>query len=340
MTRKSTIHDIARELNITASTVSRALNDHPRISEQTKRVVKEVAEQVGYRTNQIASALRSGKTMTVGVIVPTADRSFFSSVVRGIEETAKIRGYNVIITQSNDDEQTERAVVNTLLKAQVDGVFASVAKGSKDLAHFNLLCRLGIPVIFYDRVSDSLEVSKVTVDDFRGAYKATTHLIEQGFECIAHFTGEQHINIYRDRLRGYCQALKDFGRTVDERHIITSNMKMEGGRESMQKLLLMQQRPDAIFSSSDYAAVGAMQVAKEKGLRLPDEMGFVGFADEPFTTLVEPPLSSVNQHSRQIGEEATRLFFEQIEANNDSFVPRNVVLTPELIIRASSRKLL
>src|SRR5690606_27191494 len=234
---RATIHDIAKKLNITASTVSRALKNHPRISEETKKAVLKVAEKLNYQPNHIAAALRNGRSKIIGIIVPTADRSFFSSVVRGIEEIANSAQYNVMICQSYDNYEKEVATVEALLNARVDGIIASFAKGTEDFEHFLKVKNKGIPLIMFDRSNEELEVSSVIIDDYQGAYNAVKHLINQGYKRIAHFTGFKKISIYRERYRGYREALQDHGIPVDESLVIESNLQLDDGRESMSKLL-------------------------------------------------------------------------------------------------------
>lgn len=336
--KKTTIYDIAKALKITPSTVSRALSDHPRISVKTKAAVRSKAASLNYQHNGIAAALRSGQTNIIGVIVPTANRSFFSSVVKGIEDVAKEAGYNVMITQSNDDEQQEQSNLKALMKAQVDGIILSIGKETRDLTHLKEVVSNRIPLIMFDRAVDIPEASTVVIDDFLGAYKAVEHLILQGCKRIAHFAGPSHVNIYRQRLNGYKEALRTHNIEVDEQLILTSNMKIKDGRIGMEKLLQLENRPDAVFAASDYAVVGAMQLLKEKNVQIPAEIALVGFADELFTSLVDPGLTSVNQRCEQMGQLAARIFIEQVTTEGDDFIPRKTVLTPELIVRASSIK--
>lgn len=340
MAKKSTIHDIAKALNVTASTVSRALNGNPRISATTREAVLKIAKQLNYNHNQIASALRSGRSNIVGVMVPTADRSFFSQVVRGIEEEVNKAGYNVIICQSNDDYESEKRNVEALLRLRVDGIIASIAKETQDYQHFIQLQEKGIALVLFDRVSEKLNVNTVIVDDFMGAYRAVEHLILQGCKSIAHFAGLQHINIYRERLRGYIQALNDYNLVVNESLIIYfNNLFAEDGVTGMKHFLTLKNPPDAVFSASDYAALGAMQVLKSQGFDIPQQVALVGFANEPFTFFVEPALTTVDQHSRQMGVASAKLFLEHIENSDKNYAARKVVLSPELLVRASSLRL-
>jgi LacI family transcriptional regulator len=335
---KTTIHDIAKKLNITASTVSRALNDNPRISEATKKAVQKTAQKLNYHPNQIAAALRNGRSNIIGVIVPTVDRSFFSSVVRGIEEIANQAKYNVMICQSYDDYEKEVATVEALLKSRVDGIIASFAKQTKDFDHFLKAKERGIPVILFDRSNDELELSHVVVDDYLGAFKATEHLIQQGCNRIAHFAGAQRISIYRDRLRGYKDALIAHGLTFTESLVIESNLQLEDGRNSMAQLLKSKEMPDGVFSSSAFGILGALQVLKEKGIRVPQDVALVGFSNEPYTSFTEPSITTVEQHSLRMGNAAAEIFLEEVLDDDKKFIPQKIVLKPELIVRQSSMR--
>jgi LacI family transcriptional regulator len=335
--KKTTIHDIARVLNVTASTVSRALNNHPNISDSTKKLVAEMAIEMNYQPNNIAAALRKGKSNTVGVIVPEADRNFFSSVIRGIEEIVNLAGYNVIICQSNDLLDKEKASINSLLKLRVDGILASYAKEVTNFDHYQDIVRKGVPLILFDRYDESLEVGSVVIDDYLGSFKATEHLIQQGCRRIVHFAGPQNVSIYRERKRGYMEALRRNKVELDESLIISSKLKFESGQEHALDLLKWEQLPDAIFSASDFSAIGAMITLKEKGISIPDQVAMVGFSNEPFTSFVDPALSTVNQHPKVMGQYAANTFLNQI-SSKASFIPGKTTLTPELIVRASSLK--
>ena len=333
---RATIHDIARKLNITASTVSRALKDHPRISTETKKAVLKVAQKLNYQPNHIAAALLNGRSNIIGIIVPTADRSFFSSVVRGIEEIANKGKYNVMICQTYDNYEKEVATVEALLNARVDGIIASHGKETVNFDHFLKVKERGIPLIFFDRSNDEIEVSHVVIDDFLGAYKATEHLIQQGCKRIAHFTNVRKISIFKERLRGYREALLDNGLPFSDTMVVESNLQLEDGRTSMEKLLKLKNPPDAIFSSSALSTMGAMQVLKERGIRIPQDVALVAFSNEIFTSFTEPSLSAVDQHSMRLGNAAAEIFLEEIAAGNKKFIPQKIVLKPELIIRESS----
>ncbi|MAL18742.1 MAG: LacI family transcriptional regulator [Balneola sp.] len=336
--KRTTIHDIAKELDITASTVSRALKDHPRISESTKKSVVAMAKKMNYQPNSIAAALRRGTSNLIGVIIPTIDRNFFASVLRGIEDVLNDTNYNVIICQSSDSLEKEKSNIKALLEAQVDGIFASYAKETTDFSHYEEVHDRGIPLILFDRMQESFDVDAVVIDDYLGAFKATEHLIEQGCTRITHFSGPQNVSIYRDRKRGYEEALKKHDLPVEEKFILNSDLKLEAGKSLAEEIVSWEQMPDAIFSSSDYAAMGAMEVFKSNNLRIPEDIAIVGFSNESFTSIVDPALTTVDQHSKKMGQFTANLFLDRIQENDIPHTPSRTVLNPELIIRKSSLK--
>lgn len=343
--KKTTISDIAKELDITASTVSRALKNHPRISDTTKKAVWKMVEKLNYQPNNIAAALRKGKSNIIGVIVPTSDRHFFASVIRGIEEVIRDEGYNLIICQSDDQFLKEQLNIDALLQIQVDGIIASIAKETTDISHFEKIKNRGVPLVLYDRVSESLDVNAVVTDDYLGAYKSVTHLIEQGCKRIAHFAGHQHINIYKDRLNGYLDALKEHDLMIEDDLIIESDLIkdtdriLNTGREIGGQLLQLSDPPDGVFSSSDFAAMGAIQLFKEKGIKIPEEIALVGYSNDFSASVIEPSLTSVDQHTKRMGNFAAQLFLDQIKSKDEEFTPRKTLLNPKLVIRASSSRI-
>lgn len=336
---KVTLMDIARELNITAATVSRALNDHPAIKESTKKMVREVAEKLQYQPNKIASSLRLGKSNIIGVIIPSAEINFFGSVVHGIEKIANENNYNVLIYQTNELYEFEKRGVQTFLQSQVDGVLASISKETINLDHYNEIKKRGVPLILFDRAVDTLGVSSVVVDDYAGAFAATKHLVMQGCKRIAHIGGQQHVSIFNQRLKGYIDALNVHGIPVDDDLIVYGKVSIESGRERMKKLLSLSKIPDAVFAVEDFTALGAMQAIKAASKKIPDEIAVVGFANEPFGEYITPSLSTVNQQTVQMGEEAAKLFFKSLANNGtEKLNPFKLVLQPELICRQSSIK--
>ncbi|GAA4273692.1 LacI family DNA-binding transcriptional regulator [Aquimarina gracilis] len=336
--KKATIHDIAKELNITASTVSRALNNNPRISEATKKAVLGMAKDLNYQPNNLAAALRKGKSQLIGIIVPTINRSFFSSVIRGVEEVANKLNYRVIVSQSNEDVDNEIATLNALLNARVDGVLVSIGKNTDRFEHYKDLMERGIPLVLFDRTTNEVGTSQVVIDDYLGGYLATEHLIKQGCKKIVHFTNLKQVNIYKERYRGYLEALRDNDIPFDESLVYQSDMQLVDGRNCTEQLLASHKKFDAIFSASDYAAVGALQILKENGVKVPEDVALVGFSNEPFTSFTDPSLTTVSQFPIEMGQAAAESFFEILEAKKKKFIPQKTVLQPELIIRDSSLK--
>ena len=272
MKKKTTIYDIAERLNLTAATVSRALNNNIKISENTRKLVQETAIEMNYEQNTLARALKSGKSFNVGVIVPRMDSNFFGSVIRGFEEELYPKGYHVIVCQTHDQEKLETGNINSLLNAQVDGILMSISNSKTKNKIFNNLSDKNVPLIFFDRKRNIEGVSSVTIDDFNGAYEATKHLIEQGCKRIAHLSNDRSIEIFKDRYLGYKQALIDHGLECDESLVIETASKVDEGRRITNILLSMERPPDAIFSSSDFTALGAIQEIKAHGLTIPDDI--------------------------------------------------------------------
>ena len=335
---KVTIYDISKKLNISAATVSRALNNNPKISQKTKELVMKTAAKMNYKQNKLAQALKSGKTHNVGVIVPYINRNFFSSVIRGIEEELSPHGYHVIICQSHEDVNNEIKQIDTLLNTQIDGIFMSVAKTTQDTDHIEKVLKENTPLVFFDRKKDVTGLSSVTIDDFRGGYLATEHLIKQGCKKIAHFSGDLNLEIYKNRHEGYIAAMKDYGIEPIKEFSLQVNSKLESGASAIQDLWSENEKPDAIFSASDYAALGAIQELKKMGVKIPEEVCVVGFSNEPFTKYMELPITSVDQTPVEMGRNAAKVFLEQIEGSKTLTIEKKVVLAPELYIRDSSNR--
>ncbi|WP_460566404.1 LacI family DNA-binding transcriptional regulator [Flaviaesturariibacter terrae] len=333
------MQDIARHLNVNAATVSRALNNHPAISAGTKEAVLRAARRLRYQPNRVASSLRLGKTRILGVMIPSAEINFFGSVIHGIEKVASEQDYNVLIYQSNESEEWERRGVDTFLRSQVDGVLASIAKQTTDNSHWLALRKQAVPLVLFDRINAKLPVPSVSIDDRLGAYGATSHLAEQGYRHIAFIGGQPHVPIWQERAEGYRAALRDHGLPVNPDWLQHGDVSIESGAACMQRLLSGPARPDAVCCVEDFTALGALQVLRGHGISVPSEMGLVGFANEAFGAHITPSLTSVDQQTIRMGEEAARLFFE-LSASDDFYAgkPRRLVLDPLLIIRESSKR--
>jgi LacI family transcriptional regulator len=337
-----TIKDIARELGISPSTVSRALKNHPDISAETKKAVHELAEKLNYQPNIVALSLRHSKTNTIGVIIPEIVHYFFSTVISGIESVAYEAGYNVILTQSNESAQREATDLRALFNSRVDGMLISISRETKQYDHIENILTKDVPVVFFDRWYDNPRTSKVLVDDYEGAYEAVKHLISQGCKRIAHLEAVPGLSISEDRKRGYVDALKDHGHVIDEQlTVICPSGSLEDGQRAAEKLLSLKNPPDGIFANNDLLAFGAMQVIKKKGLKIPDDIAMMGYSNWFFSALMDPPLSSVHQPGFEMGQEAARLLIRQIELkgkDNAEVKPEKKILKTHLVIRESSLK--
>lgn len=336
--KKPTILDIAKELNITFSTVARALNDHPAISDSTKKAVRETAVRLNYRQNKIASSLRSGKSNIIGVIVPNLHVSFFSSVVSGIEQVMNNNGYNILLYQSNESKKHEAKGIETFLQSRVDGIISSVTTETSNDIYQEIKSR-NMPLIFFDRELSELNVSSVTIDDYKGGFIATEHLIKQGYKNILHITAHQEIDIFKERLRGYIDALAHYNLPVKEELIIRGHFSLDFGKEVVRQTRLRNINYDAIFALEDYTAMGAMLALKALGIKIPEEIGIIGFANEAFGSLVSPTLSTIDQQTTKMGGETAKLFLQQLKNNNPIDSAEKIKLEPVLMIRDSSKRI-
>lgn len=336
---RTTIQDIARELQLNASTVSRALNNHRAISAATKERVSYTAKRLQYHPNKIASSLRLGKSQIIGVIIPSAEINFFGSVVHGIERIATEKNFNVLIYQSNELMEAEKKGIITFLRSRVDGILASIAKESTSFEHFLEIKKMKVPLVLFDRANDDLTVPSVVIDDYMGAYNATVHLIEQGCKRIAHISAQQHVAIFKQRLEGYTDALIYNGFDVEKDLIKFGNVTIESGRSCMDELLGMNEPPDGVFAVEDFTALGAMQALKNAQKKIPEDVAVIGFANEAFGEFITPSLSTVDQQTIKMGEESAKCFFELLENKNFYKEPvEKRILKPELIFRESSLK--
>ncbi|KEO75310.1 LacI family DNA-binding transcriptional regulator [Anditalea andensis] len=339
---QATIKDIAKALNVSASTVSRALKDYPGISQETKKKVKELAEKLNYRPNAVALSLRKSKTFTIGVIIPEVVHFFFSTVISGIEEVAFANGYNVILCQTNENLEREISSVETIISNQIDGLLISFSKETTDFSHFKKLLDHQFPIVFFDRVPDLQDTVNVTVDDYSGAYEAVKHLIDQNYKKIMHLAGPKNLLISAKRKEGYTHALKEAGIAIDENLIRECRI---GTQQETYEICLdyfkdETTRPDAVFAANDVAAAGAMKAVQELGLKVPEDVGIVGFSDWQFSAMMNPPLSTVSQPGFEIGERSMQLLIDMINSNKEeAFVPKTEILETALIIRGSSSRI-
>lgn len=328
------IKDIARKLGISVSTVSRALRDAYDVNPETKNKVLELARQLNYKPNLNASALVSGSTRNIGIIIPFITNYYFSTVISGIQEVALNNGYNIVLYITNDDPEKESEIISGLSVASLDGLLISVSSGSDRLAHFRKLIDADIPVVFFDRVPDGMHASKVQQNDFLGAFNATEHLIKRGYSRIAHITGPGYLSFTQKRVEGYLEALRKYNKQVREDWIIYSGFSQQDGSGDMLQLLRSSNIPDAVFAVNDRKAVGAIITLKKKNIRVGSEIGVVGFTNDPIATIIEPSLTTVEEPAFDIGKKSCSLLIEHI--NNKEFEPKEIVLSGNLIIRESS----
>ncbi|MCC2545959.1 LacI family transcriptional regulator [Hymenobacter sp. BT175] len=334
--KRTSLADLAKELGLANSTVSRALNHASDVSDATKAQVWALAEKLHYQPNSLAAALRKGRSNVLGVIVPHINGAFFPAVVHGIEEVASKAGFNVMICQSTEDVDREKKHVEALLKAQVDGILVSMSNTTRDYAHFERVRSQGTPLVFFDRMPALPDACGVVVDDYLGAYQVMEHLIEQGCRRIAHFAGPQILNTTYDRFRAYQDALKAHGIPYREELVVhLPGSSTTAGMTAMQQLLQLPERPDAVFSAYDFPAGGALQLLEDYGIRVAEDIALVGFSNEPFTTMIKPRLTSVDQHGTLMGETAVELFLQLLK-RAEPLSSRRIVLKPQLVVRDSS----
>ncbi len=337
MEKPATIKDIAKQLNISLSTVSRALRNASDVNPNTKKAVMALSEELNYQPNKLALSLRQKQTHTIGVIVPNLDY-VLSLMVRGIDEVALEAGFTVMVCQSN--ESFGREILNTsrLLESLVDGFIISVSSESKSFEHFKKIQERNLPVVVFDRVTPHLKAPSVRIDNEEGGFLATEHLIEQGYRRIAVLAGPENLGVSNSRMEGYLTALKKHKIKKDPALIVHCDFNQDYAYFATLELLAMKKRPDAIFTISDRMAIGAMQAIKKKGLRMPEDIGLVGFNNEPVTSLVTPTISSIEMPSFELGKVAAKLFIETMH-NKENMILEEKVLRTKLIVRESSQKL-
>lgn len=333
-----TIKDIAKELNISCSTVSRALKDFPGISPATKKAVTELADKLNYRPNAIALSLRNQKTNVIGVVIPETVHFFFSTVISGIEDEAMKDGYNVMICQSNESYEREADCIDALMSARVDGLLVSISRETEDLAHLQKVVNEGTPMVFFDRLVQGMNAPSVIVDDYQGAYDAVEHLIQQESKNIVHLAGPDNLIISRKRTEGYISALEDNQIPIDESNIIECrNGTQEEAEEAMTRVLQSGRPVDGVFANNDMAALGALKAVQKAGLQSPKDIAIIGFSNWQFSSLVNPGLSSVSQPGYEIGRESARLILAEINSNEKA-ANHVSILDTELVIRESSSR--
>jgi len=338
--KEITIYDIAKQLNISATTVSRGLKDHPSINKLTRKKIAEAAKELGYRSNNFASSLRSKKTHTLGVMVPRLNSYFMASVMSGMEDTANREGYNLIISQSLEKSTKEVINAHTMFNKRVDGLLVSLAYDTKNVDHFAPFFRKGIPIVFFDRLHSHVDSTCIFFFKQKTAYDITKHLIEAGSRRIMHLGGNMLRNVYSERLRGYKQALKDHKIPFDEKLHHISDLSEADGMNAAELILKMKakDRPDAVFSSNDTAAVHCMIRLKAEGINIPGDVAFAGFNNDPISKVVEPNLTTVNYSGYAIGEAAVTSLINHLTGVANIKTTNTIILRSDVVIRESSQK--
>ena len=337
--KEITIYDLATKLNISPTTVSRGLQDHPAISKDTKKKILELANQFGYRSNHFARNLRQQKTNTIGLIVPRLNSNFTSTVIAGMESIVNKAGYTLLISQSLELCKKEIASAKTMFNNRVDGLLVSLAYDTENTDHFADFFNKNIPIIFFDRVPESHDCTVILIDNKKAAYEATTHLIQQGCKRIIHITAPENRNVYRDRLEGYKQALAENTIGFKEEYVIVSNLGQEAGAKAAEIIKIMKPRPDAVFAANDITAIGCMLVLKKDGIRIPDDIAFVGFNNDPVSYVVEPNLTTVNYAGYEMGCIAAQNLINHLNGVSNIKTTDTIVLRSELLVRDSSKKI-
>ncbi|HLP36311.1 LacI family DNA-binding transcriptional regulator [Lacibacter sp.] len=336
--KQLTLKDLAKQLNTSITTVSRALKGHYSISESMRTKVLELAKQLDFHPNPMALNLLKSRSFTIGVIVPEIAHHFYSMVMEGIEETAVAAGYNVMFCASKESSEKEEDVVNALLQSRIDGLLIAPSKETINYTHLQNIVNKGMPLIFFDRHSADLRVSKVLVNDYEGAMQATNHLLENGCKRIAHIAGPKKLSNSIQRLHGYKDALKNSRIKIDKDLIAHCNLTKEGVADCIEKLLSLKNKPDAIFTYNSFIAFESMLLVKRKGYKIPSDICFIGFANEPVISYIEPQLTTVLLPAYEMGQEATKLFLEQINCKTEKYEPKTVTLQAKLIVKESSLK--
>jgi len=334
--RPVTIKDIARILNISVSTVSRALRDTYDVNQETREKVLALANELNYKPNFNATGLARGSTRNIGIIIPHITNYYFSTVITGIQEEAFSNGFKIVLFVTNDSPERELNIVKSLSISSLDGLLVSISSSTDACVHFQELMDEELPVVFFDRVPSQLHTSKVMQDDYYGAFQGTTHLINNGYRKIAHIAGPKELSFTKTRVQGYLDALKEYDIPVKEEWIIYSGFSQEFGEQDTYQLLGLDHQPDAIFAVNDRKAIGAMLALKSRNIQIGKEMGVVGFTNDPISTIVTPTLTTIAEPAFEIGQKSCELLIKHITKRY--FQPEKIVLPGNLIVRESSQR--
>ncbi len=307
---------MANELNLHYSTVSRALNNCHGIKKSTKVKVLEAAREYGYQVNLNAVHLRVASNNTIALIIPNIRHTFFTNIVSYISKLAYNKGYVVSIFESNENYMQEQEVINRIIKYNFSGTIASISKNTINTDHFSLLSKYNIPLVFFDRIGKNINTSKVLVNNYESAFHATEMLIKRGYERIAYISGPIHLNVFKDRLQGYIEALAKYKIGYNHYLIINKEFNIEDGKKSLESLLENNEKPDAIFSTSSILSIGIVLRAKELNYRIPDDFGLLGFGDNDISGIIEPAITSIIQPENEISEHCFNILMNMISGKH------------------------
>ena len=338
--KEVTIYDIAKRLNLSASTVSRGLSGHPEIRRETVRRIQLTAQEMGYQQNTFASNLRKNRSNTIGVVLPRLDSNFQSSVIAGIEKVVSKSGFNLIISQSRESMEKEIKSVQTLFNSRIDGLLISLACDTCKLDHLDVLYKKGIPIVFFDRVQDHLvyKSTKVVIDNVKAGFDATEHLINQGCNRIVYLSDNRKSNVYAERFLGYKEALDRYQIPYDSELVFEDRLNEESGKRSVSKMLRLKKFPDGVFAANDTSAVAIICQLKRKGIKVPGEVAVVGFNNVHVSRIIDPSLTTIHYPGMEMGEVAASALIELLNLK-EAPITKKIVLDHSLIIRESSKKM-
>lgn len=329
---KPTIYDIARLAGVSIATVSKVFNGKGRISERTRKRILQISEEMNYQPNMLASALTGKKTYTIGLLIPDLVNPFFAELARHVEDRSHELGFNLVICNTDNDAEKENKYIQLLRQKSVDGII--VATGVRNEALLKELIEQHIPIALIAREQSALAASSVVVDDYTGGYSAASYLLEGGHKRIAVLAESLTVSSSKERVRGYRQALLEAGVRYESSLVYVSDFSVQGGKQTALQVLASRPRPSAIFACNDILAIGAMQAARELGIRMPQELSVVGFDNTILAAMTDPPMTTVAQPIQQMGHQVVDLITQEI--NQEKKAKQRVVLLPELIVRGSS----
>lgn len=331
--------DLAKATGVSLATISRVFNNSDKVKPATRKKVLAMAKKLNYRPNKIAAGLRKGKSGSIGIIIPVIDRYVFSSSIKSMEEVLSEAGYNVIICQSHESFEKEVQIIENLKQLKIDGLIISISKATKQINHLTSLQEENTPVIFFDRDVELAKFNSVVINNYNGAYQATSHLIDQGCKNIVHLAGNENVFIFKERKRGFLAALRDFEMEVAKDSNIPFDDGHQEGINLLRKLLQSDNPPDGILANGDIAALVALRIVEELNIKIPNDLAIVGFGDSNFCTYLSPSLSSVNQRNEDIGKMAANILLAEISKEGNGFSGTQQVLPPILKIRNSSNRI-